>query len=174
MVARAVHVLAPDVIRRAALSRRGSAWAEHRTLIYDSITFLIALTRWDTSRYARFALCGLAAYCWVGRRNAETPSRIAACALAEEVIWREGPGVAGLNIAGFAALHRHAGPVQVIYHAGTGSLFTAAHRLGGLPAATLAHAVHNVWVVRRRRRAAARQRARHTAAHLSVAAPSEW
>lgn len=173
MVARVVHVLAPDVIRRAALSRRGSAWAEHRTLMYDSITFLTALTRWDTSRSARFALCGLAAYCWVGRRDAESSSRIAASALAEEVIWREGPGAAGLNIAGFAALHRHAGPVQVIYHTGTGALFTAAHRLGGLPAATLTHAVHNVWVVRRRR-AAARQRARHTAQQLSVAAPSEW
>lgn len=172
MIARVAHVLAPDVVRRAATSRHGAGRADHRMLMYDSITFFTALLCRDTSRWARLALCGLAVFCWAGRREAETPSRTVTCALAEEVIWREGTRAEGLNIVGFAALHRHAGPVHVVYHAGTGALFTAAHGLGGLPASTLAHVVHNLWVGRRR--AAARARARHRAERMTVAAASEW
>lgn len=140
--------------------------------MYDGLTVLTACARPGSSLAARVALAGLSLYCGASRSYVAAPSRVIACALAEELIWRDPAHHQGWNVLGFAALHRRGGPQQVLYHAGTGVAFALAGRWGGLPAAVAVHAAHNLAV--ERRRAETSRRAGRSVAAPAVVETSQW
>lgn len=159
LLARALHVCLPRMLRRAGLA--GSQ--EVTATTYDVGTCLLAAAVAPRdSPWSATAVVGAVAAGGEARRQHLVPTL--SVAAGEELLWRgpraRGLGVVAARVVGFALVHGCPGSPQFRYHLVTGACLEAVRHAAGLSAAVLCHTGHNLAVERMSQRRLVQRRPR--------------